>query len=292
MRLLVLGADGFIGSRLVKILSGRYELFPVGDYLDGELLDLTVYDNAAMVLDRYRPEGIINLAGKSYHSARDEADIYESNLLIQVNLNEAVREMDLDPRIVFCSSSSVYKSSLDVVGEGAHCRPANAYARAKYLQERVGLSYHPRQRVIVARLFNVIGPGQSKEYFIPAVIERMVKYKKGQSESVWLKTLHATRDFVFIDDVCEALSLLVEKGSGGEIYNVCGGRGVPLREVLDILKEILEMEKLALEVQDDHVREGIDYQAGENRKLASLGWSPAYDIRRALETIVGEEYGN
>ncbi len=285
------GADGFIGSRFVGMFPDKYRIIPVEDYIDKEFFDLTIYDNMLMVLDKYRPEAVLNLAGKSYHTASDTADIYESNILIQLNLNEAVEELGLRPRIVFCSSSSVYRSSMDPVDERSTCLPMNAYARSKYIQERVSLSYHPNQQVIIARLFNVIGPGQSKEYFIPAVIGRMIDYKNGKTAAVQLKTLNATRDFIFIDDVCAAISTLVDGGCGGETYNVCCGRGVPLEEILELLKEILGISELALEVQEDHVKEGIDYQAGSNRKMLDLGWSPSYDIEKSLKEIIRVEYG-
>ncbi|MBN2185072.1 MAG: NAD(P)-dependent oxidoreductase [Candidatus Krumholzibacteriota bacterium] len=291
MKLLVFGADGFIGRRFVEFFAGKYQIIPIHDYIEKEFFDLTVYDNMLTIIDKHRPDAVLNLAGKSYHTASDNADIYESNVLIQLNLNKAVEESGLKSRIVFCSSSSVYKSSLEPVGEDASCIPMNAYARSKYIQERVSLSYHPDQQVVIARLFNVIGPGQSRDYFIPAVIGRMIDYKNGKTAAVKLKTLNATRDFIFIDDVCSAISTLIDNGLGGEIYNVCCGRGVPLDEVLELLKIMLGLSELALEVQEDHVEEGINYQAGSNRKILDLGWAPSYDIKRSLEEILKVEHG-
>ena len=291
MKLLVFGADGFIGRRFVGNSSDKYQIIPVHDYIGQEFFDLTVYDNMLMIIDKHDPDAVLNLAGKSYHTASDNADIYESNVLVQLNLNKAVEELGLQPKIVFCSSSSVYESSIDPVDERAACVPMNVYAKSKYIQERVSLSYHPDQQVVIARLFNVIGPGQSKDYFIPAVIGRMIDYKNEKTAAVKLKTLNATRDFIFIDDVCSAISTLIDGGHGGEIYNVCCGRGVPLDEILELLKKMLGLSELALEVQEDHVEEGINYQAGSNRKMLDLGWSPSYDIERSLKEIIRVEYG-
>ncbi len=291
MKLLVFGADGFIGKRFVETYSDRYSIIPVHDLVDESFFDLTVYENMSAVLDSHRPDAVLNLAGKSYHTAGDAADIYESNIMVQLNLHRAVEELKLSPRIVFCSSSSVYRSSPDPVDEDAPCLPMNAYARSKYIQERVGLSYHPGQQVVIARLFNVIGPGQSTDYFIPAVISRMIDYRDKKSSAVWLKTLNATRDFIYIDDVCSAIGTLLDDGKAGEAYNVCCGRGVPLEEILESLRNILGLPELALDVQEDHVEEGIDFQAGSNKKILGLGWTPSYDIERSLNEIIKVEYG-
>jgi len=291
VRLLLLGSTGFIGTRFARIFSDAYEIVTEIDGQNPEFVDLTSYETMVTYLDEFRPHAILNLAGKSYHTARDDADMYESNVLVQLNLHEAIGDLKLNPRIVLCSSSAVYRSSTDPVEESSPCLPANTYAKAKYVQERVGLSYRPRQHVVVARLFNVIGPHQSREFFIPAVIERLMKFRNGETEEVQLKTLNAMRDFIFVDDVCGALHALIGRGTSGEIYNICSGRGVTVHEVIEVLKGVLDIATVPLSPRDESVKEGINYQAGSNRKMLELGWSPSYDIRKSFETIVREEYG-
>jgi nucleoside-diphosphate-sugar epimerase len=291
VKLLVLGSTGFIGKRFVEMFSGRYEIVTELDGRDEAFIDLIPYDRMRGVLEALRPEAVLNLAGMSYHTARNDAEIYESNVIVQLNLHEAAGELGLSPRVVVCSSSAVYRSSRAPVDEGARCLPANTYARAKYVQERVALGYHPPQHVVVARLFNVIGPRQSTAFFLPAIIERILQYKRGETRSVWLKTLGAMRDFIFVDDVCTGLATLVDRGASGEIYNVCTGTGTSIGEVIDHLRRMLGIAELPLEPQDDSVREGIDYQVGSNKKMLDAGWSPAYDVSKSLEAIM-EEYGN
>jgi GDP-4-dehydro-6-deoxy-D-mannose reductase len=291
VKLFVLGSTGFIGKRFVRLFSGAYDIVTELDGGDRAFVDLTSYDTTLGFLDAHRPSAILNLAGKSYHSAENDADIYESNVLVDLNLHEALDHLKMDSKIVSASSSAVYKSSTDPVDERSPCLPANTYARAKYVQERVGLSYHPRQHVVIARLFNVIGPHQSKDFFIPAVIERLMKFRSGETKDVQLKTLNAARDFIFVDDVCGALRALVDRGESGEIYNVCSGRGVSIHEVIETLKDILGIPTVPLVARDEFVKEGINYQSGTNRKMRELGWSPSFDMRKSLETILREEYG-
>jgi len=291
VRLLLLGSTGFIGKRFARMFSDAYEIVTEIDGENPEFVDLTSYETMLAYLDEYKPHAVLNLAGKSYHTASDSADLYESNVLIQLNLHEALGDLKLNPRIVLSSSSAVYRSSTDAVEESSPCLPATTYAKAKYIQERVGLSYHPRQHVVVARLFNVIGPHQSREFFIPAVIERLMKFKSGETKEVQLKTLNATRDFIFVDDVCRALHALIDTGASGETYNICSGRGVAIREVIETLQGVLDIASVPLSPRDESVEEGISYQTGSNRKMLELGWSPSYDTRKSFETIVREEYG-
>ena len=292
VRVLVLGSNGFIGARFVKMFSDKYEI--VAESYDGSRRDhdCTIYDNALSILEACKPAAIVNLAGKSYHTATNDADIYESNLLIQLNVHEACARLRIRPKIVLCSSSAVYASSRDPVEEHSPCAPVNTYAKAKYMQERIALSYHPEQHVVIARLFNVVGPFQNRDFFIPSIIDRLVRYKKKEAATVPLKTLNAMRDFVYINDVCGALSTLIERGAPGEVYNVCCGSGVSIQNVIDAVVEMLELSDVVLDVKEDFVKEGISYQVGSNKKLLKLGWTPLYSIKDSLEAIIREEYGS
>jgi GDP-4-dehydro-6-deoxy-D-mannose reductase len=210
-------------------------------------------------------------------------------LLIQLNVHEAIAELNLAPKIVLCGSSAVYRSSSKEVTEKSRCLPITSYARAKYLQERVALSYSPRQHVTIARLFNVIGPFQSRRYFVPSAIDKIVRYKNREIPKVELTTLNAMRDFVYLDDVCSALALLVKQGANGEVYNVCKGEGVTIATVIDILKELLQVPELCVASKDDRARRGISYQVGSNCKLRGLGWAPRYEMRESLRRIIDAE---
>lgn len=290
-RLLVFGAGGFIGKRFVESFGGRYDLVPVVSDADGTNPDLSVYGELYPLVAGHRPDAVLNLAGKSYHSPGGDAGIYESNALVELNLHEALARLGLETRTVMCSSSAVYGGSAEPLTEDSPCAPVNSYARAKYIQERVAASYHPGQKVVIARLFNVIGPRQNGNFFIPTLIGRVLEYRDGKNESVELKTLNATRDFVYIDDVCEALGLLIERGRGGEVYNVCTGEGASIERVIDTLRRLLDMPDLPVRARSDRVEEGIDRQVGDRGKIAELGWSPRFDLERSLEAILREEHG-
>jgi GDP-4-dehydro-6-deoxy-D-mannose reductase len=289
--LLVLGAGGFIARRFIELSGDRHSIVPVVSDADGKNPDLSNYDELLPIFEQYRPEAVLNLAGKSYHSTDEDDEIYVSNTQLQSNIHEAVKQLELKPRVIVCSSSAVYESSSSPVDEDSDCQPVNSYAKSKYAQEKIALGYHPGQDVVIARLFNVIGPHQNRNFFIPTLIDRVLGYKKGKTSEVTLKTLNAMRDFIYIDDVCSAIDVLLEKGKSGEIYNVCSGEGVSIETVIETIKRILGISELPINTIDDYVKEGIDYQVGSNKKIEDLGWSPEYDIERSLAEILREEHG-
>ena len=145
---------------------------------------------------------------------------------------------------------------------------------------------------MIARLFNVIGPHQSKDFFIPAIIERLMKFRNGETERRAAE--NAQRDaglHIRRRRLRRAPRARRREGASGEIYNVCSGRGVSIREVIEALKDILNIPTVPLVARDEFVKEGINYQTGANRKMREIGWSPSFDIRKSLETILREEYG-
>jgi GDP-4-dehydro-6-deoxy-D-mannose reductase len=290
-KLLVLGAGGFIGKRFIDAFDGRYDITAVISDADGKNPDLANYHEMAPILGESRPEAVLNLAGKSYHSTDDDAGIYESNALVQLNLHEAICRLAINPKVVLCSSGAVYEGSTEPIDESGPCLPITSYAKAKYMQERIALSYHPAQHVTVARLFNVIGPFQNENFFVPKLIRSVLRFKNNEIPEVSLKTLNAMRDFIYIDDICKALGVLIEKGSAGMIYNVCRGEGVSIEEVVELAKTLLNAPELPVKTEEDHVKGGITYQVGSCSRLQALGWSPEYGIEESLKRIVGEEYG-
>jgi len=289
--LLILGAGGFIAKRFIEMFGDRHAIVPIISDADGKNPDLSNYDELLPIIDEFKPEAILNLAGKSYHSTEEDAEIYESNTQVQLNIHETVNRLDLKPRLIVCSSSAVYESSTRPVDEGSACLPVNSYAKSKYIQERIALSYYPDQDVVIARLFNVIGPLQNKNFFIPTLINRVFSYKNKETSEVTLKTLNAMRDFIFIDDVCGAIDFLIENGKSGEVYNVCNGEGVSIEKVIETIKRLFGISELPINTKEDYVKKGINYQIGSNKKIEELGWSPEYDIEKSLKEIIGEKYG-
>ncbi len=93
MRVLVFGAGGFIGKKFIDMFCDKYDIIPVISDEDVKNPDLTDFATLLSILNKCKPDVVLNLAGKSYHAAQDNAEIYESNVLIQLNLHEAINQI-------------------------------------------------------------------------------------------------------------------------------------------------------------------------------------------------------
>ena len=138
-----------------------------------------------------------------------------------------------------CSSSARPRSTASSLRSS--CRwartrptePASPYAASKLAAEAVALQAWRGfgQPVVVVRPFNHIGPGQSPNFFVPALAKRIVEARRSGARSLPVGTLTTRRDFTDVRDVVVAYRLLVERGVPGGVYNVCSGRDVAMSEV-------------------------------------------------------------
>jgi GDP-4-dehydro-6-deoxy-D-mannose reductase len=129
--------------------------------------------------------------------------------------------------------------------------------------------------VMVVRMFNLLGPGQSTDLACSAFARQIALGElNGQTEIV-TGNLNARRDFVDVRDAVRALGMVAEKGKAGQIYNVCSGRAVAIRKCLD---EMISMSPCQFKVRIDAERvqkNDVPVQVGSSRKLYQLtGWRP------------------
>ena len=172
-------------------------------------------------------------------------------------------------------------------------RPGSPYAASKAAAEIVGLQAAAGfgQRVVIARPFNHIGPGQSASFFVPAIARRLVEARRDGRTDVTIGNLTARRDFTDVRDVVRAYRLLARCGSSGVVYNVCTGIDVSIEEVACQLLELAGVD-LQLEV-DPALARPVDVPVlrGDCAKLHDVtGWQPEIDFTTTLRDVL-EHWG-
>ena len=179
------------------------------------------------------------------------------------------------------------------LGEDTPTVPASPYAASKLAAEAVALQAWRGygQPVIVVRPFNHIGPGQSPNFFVPALAKRIVEARRSGAGSLRVGTLTTRRDFTDVRDVVAAYRLLMEKGRRGAVYNVCSGTDVAMSEVAAQLLELAGAD-LTLETDPDLVRPvDVPVLRGDAGRLHdATGWAavdPARDDARRRPGLVG-----
>ena len=241
MRALITGGKGFVGQWLGAHLKDRGDDVTVID------IETDVADGAAIrrVMADVVPDAVYHLAAMTHvgESWENPSQVLRVNVLGTAEILAAGRSLPVSPRVLVVSSAEVYGVVAPEqlpLGEDTPTAPASPYAASKLAAEVVALQAWRGygQPVIVVRPFNHIGPGQSPNFFVPALAKRIVEARRSGATSLRVGTLTTRRDFTDVRDVVTAYRLLMEMGAPGEVYNVCSGRDVAMSEVAAQLLEL------------------------------------------------------
>jgi len=292
VRALITGGEGFVGRHLARHLAACGDEVVVVD-LD---CDVTQGEQVRSVVSEAVPEVIYHLAALAHvgDSWNDPARVLEVNVIGTAHVLAAARSLTAPCAVIVASSAEVYGS---VTPEDLPLRedrlpaPASPYAASKAAAEQISLQAARgfSQRVIVARPFNHIGPGQAPSFAVPAFAQRILSARASGATSLLVGNLSVRRDFTDVRDVVAAYRLLALHGVSGEIYNIASGQDVSMEEVVARLQELAGT-SLALVPDDDLMRPlDIPVLRGDSEKLrTATGWQPAYDLNASLAAVLDE----
>lgn len=311
MRALITGAGGFAGGHLTDFLLTQPDLelhalvlLPPGQNprLDGRPITQTqveLRDPEAVrkVVDQVRPDLLFHLAALAHvgESFKNPWITLENNIVAQLNLLEAVRQVEIDPRILVVSSAEIYGyagATAEPLDESYPFEPTSPYSVSKVAQDMLGLQYFLayHQRIIRTRPFNHIGPGQMTGFVAADFAAQIAAIEAGQREPVmYVGNLAAERDFTDVRDVVRAYFLMLTRGQPGEVYNVASGRGYSVQFLLDTL---LGFSTTTIEVRQDPDRmrpSDVPRRVGDARKLRQhTGWEPVIPFEQSLLDILND----
>lgn len=244
-KLLLTGAAGFTGLHLAEAArQAGYEVHPLS-------ADLTDAKAVAAETAATEPDYVVHLAAISAITHADEEAFYRVNLFGTQNLLKALCALHKPPkRVLLVSSSNVYGNVLvSPIAESTCPVPVNHYAISKLAMERLAGMFADRLALIIVRPFNYTGVGHDARFVIPKLIEHFNR----RVAEVELGNLDVEREFNDVRTVCEAYLRLLQLGQPGQTYNVCSGRPVSLKSVIDTLKHITGHD-LLVNVNPDFVR--------------------------------------
>lgn len=295
--LLVTGLTGFVGKQLKEYLGSsewalEWELLEqLGSY------DLCSPEDLSVMLGGRVPDAVIHLAGQTFvpEAFRNPAHTLQVNLLGTLNLLQALKNNGFRGAFLFVSSGDVYgavaEGSLPIV-ETLVPRPRNPYAVSKVSAELLcqQWSYLEPWRIMIARPFNHIGPGQREDFVIPSMARQMVRIRKGwQLPRLEVGDIDVTRDFLHVHDVIAAYLHLLQDGRNGEIYNVCSGTELCIR---DAAMQLAQLAGVQVELVQDLARLRPSEQRrvlGCSQKLQNeTGWKPGISITMTLQSVLSD----
>ncbi len=293
MKLLVTGGAGFIGSNFIRYILSKYpdevvnfdKLTYAGNldnlkdlegdvryrFFKGDICDPTAVEKAIHLVDKL--DAIVNFAAET-HVDRSilsagsfvQTDVYGTYVLL-----EAVKKFKIK-RYLHISTDEVYGSiEKGSFSEDSPLRPNSPYAASKAGGDMLVRSYVKTYNIpaLITRSSNNYGPYHYPEKIIPLFITNALQGKKlplyGDGENV--------RDWLYVEDNCEAIDMILRKGKEGEIYNIAGENEKQNIEITRfILKELGKSEDLIEFVKD---RPGHDRRYSlDCSKIKGLGWEP------------------
>jgi NAD dependent epimerase/dehydratase len=306
LKILVTGADGFIGSHLTAALVSRaaevtalscYNSFDMHGWLD----DLPASARARVTVRRgdIRDSGFVRriVRGQDivFHLAALIAIPYsyvaaqsyvETNVLGTLNVLEAAREIGVT-RVVHTSTSEVYGSALTLpIAEGHPLQGQSPYSASKIGADMMAEAFVRSFDLPVAilRPFNTYGPRQSERAVIPTVIRQVVD---PSCAAIRIGDTTTVRDFTFVDDTVAAF-LAIGLAPGvefGRAYNAGSGKAVSVAEIIDLVVDLAGCGK-PVEVDAERIRPGDSevraLLADSSRLAAAVGWRPRVDLYDGL----------
>lgn len=285
--LLITGGTGFVGQHLADALAR--ENFKFVRLPDGA--DLR--DSAALksFCRSTQSTAVIHLAAQSFVPRSFEApeETYAVNFFGTLNLLEALKTTGFEGHFLFVGSSDIYglvEPNRLPITEEASLAPRSPYAVSKAAAELLcrQWSITEKMRIVMTRPFSHIGPGQDPRFAISGFCRQMASIRLGkQAPVIEAGDLNVTRDFTDVRDVVRAYLMLLGKGEGGEVYNICSGREMLLADVLTQLREI---SGVTSEVRVDATR----FRPAEQRRVCgsalkleqATGWRPKVPLTQTL----------
>jgi GDP-4-dehydro-6-deoxy-D-mannose reductase len=300
MRVLITGANGFVGRHLSAALRARdHAVIGAGRAGDGDVdaaLDLEDAENIRAVVAGARPEAIVHLAGQAFVPAAnaDPIGTYRVNALGTAQLLEAVRALAPGARVVVAGSADVYgmqPRSAYPLRESVASNPASPYAASKVAAEAFALAaaHTYGLDVVVTRAFNHIGPGQDARFVVASFARQLAAIAAGGPPLLAVGNLEAQRDFLDVRDVVDAYVALAEARTPSGVYNIARGEAVAIKE---ILRRLIMIARVPVEVREDPERmrpADIPLMLGDAAKLReATGWTPKVALERSLRDIYAD----
>lgn len=298
---LITGVNGFVGRYFVEYLHDNQvdaDIYGVGltdtadmDNINYAKLDLTQRDKVSEFIKICRPDYIIHLAAVSSvaRSWEDPAGCFINNNAAFLNLADAVRANNLKTRILSVGSSEEYGIYDEPINELFVLHPKSPYSVARLSQEYLSKLYVDRfgMDIVMTRSFNHIGPRQSPQFVIPSFVQQLVNIADGKSENkMMVGNIDVVRDFTDVRDVVDAYYRIIKNAPNREVYNVCSGRGVKLRDVIDTTAQQLGINPNIV-IDESRLRSNEIMQViGDNSKLKKLGWTPKHTLQQTIADMI------
>ena len=300
MSILVTGGAGFIGSNFlhhlvdttdeeiicIDSLTYASDKNNVPEAVKLYVTDISDEHNCDFIFKKHKPQTIFHFAAESHvdNSIKDCSPFIKTNINGTVNLLNLSLRYDIE-RFMHVSTDEIYGSiSEGSLTETTNYSPRNPYSASKAASDHFVMAYHNTYGLpaIITNCSNNYGPRQHNEKFIPTIINKLLSGQKvpvyGDGKQV--------RDWLYVQDHCEALIAVRDSGVVGEKYNIGGECEVENIEIVKMLLNHLKLDESMVEYVSDRPGHDRRYSTDITKIRRDLGWSPRFTLQQGLENTI------
>ncbi len=293
MRVLITGAGGFIGRKLIAALSEEADTEIIALSRNGlDIPGIRFYpcnildrDAVEKVFKENQFDCVVHLAAITAHSeiVDNRMKTFETNLQGTINLLNGFNKYCHGGQFIYSSTGKVYGKTNEMpISENALVNPTNILGKTKRITEEVIEFYaQPENRYLILRIFNIYGEGQRSNFVLPTILAQL------EQESINLGSLKDFRDYLYVDDLIDAFkACIASPGKFSNVDHVNIGSGEPAC-VADMLREIERLIGRELKVTSDqskfrHDETPVEF-CNRSKMTAQTGWTPKYSLAEGIE---------
>jgi len=308
MKTLITGCGGFAGSHLAEYLLGKGEevmgLIAVDDECDNlkhiqshlTVVAADLGDSARVleVIELLKPQRIYHLAAFSSpaDSFEDPRETYRVNFTGTLNLLSAWLRVGMDCRFLLVSSAEVYgivpKEKLPL-REEMEFRPVSPYAGSKAAAELLGLQFFLSYGLPIVRVrpFNHTGPRQSSRFVCSNFARQVAEIELGlRPPTIVAGNIDAARDFSDARDIVRGYFDLLEHGAPGEVYQLCSGRSVSIKSILEMVTPFASKPvQVSLDKSSFRKHDAAEIWGDYSKAKLAVGWEPRHELAETLREL-------
>ena len=267
---------------LTKTLSKKKNIKKSAKKIQIEKIDLTNFQQLGKIIEKFKPDVIIHLAGNASHSKSFENPLkdIDSNAKTTLFMLEKIRKLNTPCKFILGSTFIVIGRPKKLpVNENTPCNPTTVYGTNRLSSEYFCKIYHEVYglHTNIFRITNSYGP---REQIIPkknAVNFLIYKSFKKEEISIYNQGKFF-RDFIYIDDVISGINSILKKGKSGELYWISSGKRTWFYEFGDILEKTTGCKVKYSETPVYTKKVDVGNFVVSNSKLRKLGWSPKISV--------------